>query len=283
MGNCNRCERERDARLECPACHERFCERHRAPAAHECAAVRTNDGDAVGVIEESDGSTGGVTDAAPGTGESTGDASVGETPAEMDFDPTEGLGRLLRIAGVFAVVLLVSVLAAGVLWAGPGGGVLDLLEDTGTAAAPAPDDLNVTQVELSIHEQTNHERRDAGAEPLAYDDELAAIGAYHSRDMGENDYSSHTSPEGETIDDRYRQFGYTCEKIGEALQWVDYDQVDWSGNPEEALARTVVANWMGSDLHRSFVLEGAWSRQGVGVHVTDSGQVYVTLNTCDGS
>lgn len=317
MGNCNRCEQETDARFECPACHERFCESHRAPGAHDCPAIRTDD--AGGTDEEPTGASGdapdaGATEAESTEAESTDDVSTAEASADagsvtaatpptrlytgsvevpsgpdgdggddpeddgrvggMYFDPIDGVGRELRIAGVFAAVLIVSLVAAGVLWGGSGGVF---------GGAPAPGQLNDTQVERLVHEHTNRERREAGVAPLAYDEELAAISQYHSRDMGANDYTSHTSPAGETTTDRYRQFGYACGTIGEVLQWIDYDRVDWSGDPESSLARTVVANWMSSDRHRSFVLNGSWSQQGVGVHVTDSGQVYVTQNTCGGS
>lgn len=318
MGNCNRCEQETDARFECPACHERFCERHRAPGVHDCPAIRTDD-DAGGTAEVPAGASGGASDAESTEAESTADVSAtdvstaeasvgggavdaatpptrlytgsvavpsgpdgddGDDPDEggpfggLDFDPTDGIGRPLRIAGVFAVVLLVSLVAAGVLWGGSGGVF---------GGAPAPGQLNDTQVERLVHEHTNRERREAGVDPLAYDEELAAISESHSRDMGANDYTSHTSPAGETTADRYRQSGYACGTIGEVLQWIDYDQVDWGGDPESSLARTVVANWMSSDRHRSFVLNGSWSRQGVGIHVTDSRQVFVTQNTCGGS
>jgi len=32
---------------------------------------------------------------------------------------------------------------------------------------------------------------------------------------------AHTSPDGETITDRYREFGYACGANGEVIQWLD--------------------------------------------------------------
>ncbi|MEF8843698.1 MAG: hypothetical protein V5A62_19080 [Haloarculaceae archaeon] len=48
----------------------------------------------------------------------------------------------------------------------------------------------------------------------------------------------------------------------------------------EALARAIVGNWIDSELHRPFALNDSWTRQGVGVHLADSGRVYVAQNTC---
>lgn len=287
MDDCSRCQRTTPALAECAECHEAFCRSHRGPTDHGCSAVRSGDGDGAArptgdptvLYSDHDGtSTDDEDDDPPGSDED-GD---GDGLAPMDFDPTLGIDRLLRTAVVVVVVLIVGFGAGGFLWLGPGG---DPVPGTDGAASPTGgadgEALNTTRVERLVHEGINRERRDAGVAPLEYDVELASISESHSRDMGERGYVGHTSPDGETTADRYREFGYACEATGEVLQWLDYGGID--GNGEAALARAVVRNWMGSDRHRSFVLNGSWSRQGVGVYLAGSGRVYVTQNTCAGA
>jgi uncharacterized protein YkwD len=111
--------------------------------------------------------------------------------------------------------------------------------------------------------------------PVEYDADLASIAEYHSCDMAERGYVNHTSPSGESIADRYREFGYACDTNGEVIQWLDYNELYRSG--KDALARTIDENWRDSELRRSFVMNGSRGRQGV--YVSDSGRVYVTQNT----
>ena len=297
MGNCSRCQRTTTLLVECSACHESFCEVHREPTDHDCREDSTGDGPATSDADPVGPADGDPTVLYPDevrTGARDEDESTdddGPVPAPMDFDPTAGITRLLRTAGVVVVVLVVGLASAGVLWMGPGPTALDdavadglpggVDTTTGTSADGAvADGLNTTRAERLIHEYTNRERREAGASTVEYDAELAEISEYHSRDMGQRSYVAHTNPDGETIADRYREFGYACDTNGEVIQWVDYAEVSGTGSDEEALARTVVENWMSSELHRSFVLNGSWSREGVGVYLTDSGRVYVTQNTC---
>jgi len=288
VDDCTRCQRTTTLLVECQECHQAFCEVHRSPRDHDCPASPDDDPNpASGPDHDSTDPTVlypddvGSLDRDPDDG--TADESGDEEPlAGMDFDPTLGITRLLRTAGVVAAVLVVGLSVGGFLWLGPGTGLLGS-DGVGAAqgASAGADDLNVTRAEHLIHEYTNRERRDADVPAVEYDADLASIAEYHSRDMAERDYVGHTNPDGESIADRYREFGYDCETNGEVIQWLEYDEVE--GRGAEAVARTVVENWMNSELHRSFVLNGSWGRQGVGVYVADSGRVYVTQNTCVGS
>ena len=287
VDDCTRCQRTTTLLVECQECHQEFCESHRSPKDHDCQGS-SDDPDAAGAPDHGTADPRvlypddvGSLDRDPDDG--TADESGDEEPLTgMDLDPTLGISRLLRTAGIVAAVLVVGLSVGGFLWLGPGTGLLD---GNGTGAAQGASaragDLNATRVEHLVHEYTNRERRDADVPAVEYDADLAAIAEYHSRDMAERDYVGHTNPDGESIADRYREFGYGCETNGEVIQWLEYDEVE--GRGAEAVARTVVENWMISELHRSFVLNESWGRQGVGVHVADSGRVYVTQNTCVGS
>jgi uncharacterized protein YkwD len=245
-------------------------------------------------------STGGDDSGDPGDPADSGDDAA---YAPMDFDPTVGITRAIRFGAVLALVLAVGLASAGFLWMNPGVGATDGVAPTDQssgvgevlgrfdgavdsllggalpgAGASGGDEIDSARVERLVHEYANRERREAGVDPVEYDAALAEIAAYHSRDMGQQGYVGHTSPDGESITDRFQRFGYACETNGEVIQWLDYDELERTG--EAAIAQVIVENWMDSDLHRSFVLDGSWERQGVGVYLADSGRLYVTQNTC---
>ena len=68
--------------------------------------------------------------------------------------------------------------------------------------------FRVSTLELKIHELINIEREKHGLKPLAYDKALALVARYHSGDMADRDYFSHTTPEGLEPMDRGFSFGY---------------------------------------------------------------------------
>jgi uncharacterized protein YkwD len=130
-----------------------------------------------------------------------------------------------------------------------------------------------TQVEHAIHNRVNQIRTDHGLSPLAYNGDLADVAAYHSDDMAEREYLSHTSPEGETMSDRYERFGITCQGWGENVLFNHA-----ANDTPAAAARQCVDQWMDSPGHRQNILSENWTAQGLGVAVTDDGRLYATQN-----
>lgn len=160
--------------------------------------------------------------------------------------------------------------------------------------APPADQINEQTIEQRIHAQVNHVRQERGLSQLQYDTALVAIARDHSNDMAERGYFSHYSPEGEDFSDRYDAAGYTCrveheDKIhrgGEnlALTYM-YRPVKMQGRQEQysnadELAAGVVRGWLNSPDHRENLLREAWEQEGIGVHITDDYQVFVTQNFC---
>lgn len=156
-------------------------------------------------------------------------------------------------------------------------------------------ELDRSRVEKLVHKYVNERRTDHGLGTLSFDTDLREIARYHSRDMAENDYFSHTSPDGESRADRYERFGYDCRAYitetryytgGENIAYTYYDtdvRTD-SGtvhhdNADE-LAAGIVSQWMNSRGHRENILTEAWNNEGIGVHVTSEGKVYATQNFC---
>jgi uncharacterized protein YkwD len=56
---------------------------------------------------------------------------------------------------------------------------------------------------------------------------------------------------------------------------------DW--NSMEMIAATTVRVWMGSEDHRRNILDGNYTRQGIGVAVAADDKVYITQLTCGGT
>ena len=144
-----------------------------------------------------------------------------------------------------------------------------------------------------VHIFVNHERTERGLNELSMDPELGLIARKHSEDMAQNRYFSHDSPNGDGPDERAAEAGYRCSGgyyigLGENIYqgWlyssVSYGyggtQYDWL-TPLE-IATDAVAGWMDSPGHRENILDASYVRTGVGVAVSDEGEVLFTQNFC---
>ena len=155
---------------------------------------------------------------------------------------------------------------------------------------------NAGNLASMIHELINEKRKENGLDSLHWDQQLETIALSHSRDMAQRDYFDHISPEGKDFADRYKEHGYTKETVvgdkvyvgGENLflnnvvESYTYDQVtseihEYVFNNLDRLARSTVDGWMESPGHRENIL-APFSREGIGVIVTDEGDVYITEN-----
>ncbi len=213
------------------------------------------------------------------------------------------LRLVLGVAKALLVVLVLSLLVAAVLQAGGVGidpGPAEELVVPGSDDGVAPGDpntsthsfddgdVNSTGIEREIHEQVNEHRTNRGLDPLAWDRTVASVSRAHSKDMADREYFSHTTPEGDGPHDRYREAGRGCSAYGENIA------MSWAGQPVEVggetttyetdqeVAQGLVRQWMESPSHRENMLHDRWESGGVGVYVTDDGQVYATHNFCRG-
>lgn len=227
---------------------------------------------------------------------------------------------LVRVAFVLAVVGFAATFAlGGVDVSGVATGLddtldsvsdIELLDGGGIEAKPMTanvtpsvpssnsTELNRTRLELLIHREVNEERIQHDRSKLAFDTELRAIARYHSADMARNNYFAHVAPDGETLGDRYRKFGYQCRVRvdmfqyatgGENILYTYYETPVVMGNetvfystPKE-LARGIVNGWMNSTPHRKNLLKPYWEREGIGVYIEQVNgrtRVYATQNFC---
>jgi uncharacterized protein YkwD len=111
---------------------------------------------------------------------------------------------------------------------------------------------------LDLHNQT---RARYGLPPLCVHPALTKAARSHSQDMLDRDYSSHTSPDGETVKERIERFGYTFSgysyyRYGENIYW-GYGS---SSGPDNAFDW-----WMSSSDHRANILNKDFRDIGIGV------------------
>jgi uncharacterized protein YkwD len=164
---------------------------------------------------------------------------------------------------------------------------------------PAGSEFNRENVEYLIHEHINEVRAERDLSRLSFDTGLREIARYHSEDMASSGYFAHTSPDGESMGDRYQKFGYQCQVSsggnqyttgGENLAKTYYQarislqngSTVYYDSPGE-LAQGVVQQWMNSEGHRENILKPYWENEGIGVTITEEDgatAVYVTQNFC---
>lgn len=209
----------------------------------------------------------------------------------------------LMWAGVVVVGLAVAVLAASVVAPGVVGSHLNespILESDGPSAPPeatVEEGYNLNKTERIFITLLNEERRSQDLEPVQQRDDLTDMGREHSQNMAENEYLGHTEPDGTSIEDRYRQRGLLpecelpskrggyypgAENVAEYYvdQTVRMETGDLYVNSEKDLAQGLFRSWMYSTGHRRAMLVYSADQAGLGLHITDRGKVYASLELC---
>lgn len=138
----------------------------------------------------------------------------------------------------------------------------------------------IEPVEGAIHETTNEVREEHGREPLRYDEGLAEIARFHSRNMAQEDFFRHTDHKNRSHRDRAELFGYTAGSLGENL----YKSGLREGWSIERIARRSVDRWLQSTSHRLTMLDESQTEAGVGAYITEKREILVTAlySTQDG-
>jgi hypothetical protein len=100
---------------------------------------------------------------------------------------------------------------------------------------------------------TNDERKDNNAPPLTENSLLALAAELKAKDMAENGYFAHTSPDGKTPWYWLKQVGYSYSYAGENLAVNFFDSED------------VARAWMNSPTHRANIVKDKYTEIGIGV------------------
>ncbi|MBD2868063.1 CAP domain-containing protein [Paenibacillus arenilitoris] len=122
---------------------------------------------------------------------------------------------------------------------------------TGTTN-PSTGTSNQSAFQSQVIDLVNQERAKAGLSALKSDSLLTKVATEKARDMDVNNYFSHTSPTYGSPFDMMRQFGVTYSYAGENI-------ASGQRTPQE-----VMNAWMNSSGHRANILNGNFTKIGVG-------------------
>jgi uncharacterized protein YkwD len=120
-------------------------------------------------------------------------------------------------------------------------------------------------IEQNMLVLVNAYRDEHGLAPLQSSTALMRAARDHSRDMAENDYFDHTSPDGEAFSQRLTRFGFRWTSAGETIAQA-------SGlSSSTAAATSAVTLWRQSPPHNRILLTGSFRSVGIGAWCTEDG------------
>ncbi|MBD0373030.1 MAG: CAP domain-containing protein [Pyrinomonadaceae bacterium] len=125
-----------------------------------------------------------------------------------------------------------------------------------------------SSLERRAFELVNAERRARGESQLAWDAQLSQLAREHSQDMARTGSLDHRGADGRDMAERARSFGIRGWRVlGENIAF------NQGFDDPSAFA---VQRWMGSSKHRANILNGQFTRTGIGVARAADGSIYFT-------
>lgn len=169
-------------------------------------------------------------------------------------------------------------------------------------ATPVPlaSTLDEAAIEEGVRAEINVRRDDREMQPLASGEVVREMARNHSRTMADEGNLTHDAG-GLTTMDRYEAFGlddrcrvpdnsYTGIRDGKALETLDRktagqnytfrDGRTATLDNETVAAQAVVDSWFTREQQRRKLLLQEASEAGVGVTITEAGEIYVTVDLC---
>jgi uncharacterized protein YkwD len=135
-------------------------------------------------------------------------------------------------------------------------------------ASPVGAAVVPTAQELRAFELVNAERVKNGLRPLVWDAALTRMARLYSEKMASQNFFSHKAPDGEGLRERSRASGIVgFKRLGENLAY--------NKGFADAVSCAVVG-WMRSEGHREHILDGEFTRSGMGIARSADGRVYFT-------
>lgn len=120
--------------------------------------------------------------------------------------------------------------------------------------------------ENQIFRVVNQERGRHHFAGLSWNDELAAVARAYSERMARDGFFDHYDPEGRTAIDR-------AEKV---RGWRFIGENLFVTESMPGLASFALRGWLGSETHRTNLLDPQWTSTGVGVAEDGNGDIYIT-------
>lgn len=125
-----------------------------------------------------------------------------------------------------------------------------------------------TSLELKTFEMINAERAKNNLKPLVWDPELTRMARLYSEKMASQNFFAHKAPDGEGLRERSRASGIVgFKRLGENLAY---------NKGFADAASCAVVGWMRSEGHREHILDGEFTRSGLGIARSEDGRVYFT-------
>ena len=176
------------------------------------------------------------------------------------------MGCMKRVISRIGVILVSLILFALVLTVAGANSILSCSVSI-KSAGQITSGQDIGNVETDFLVLVNAERSSLGKNSLTVDSALGNAAYLHSKDMGDNNYFSHTSQDGRTFDQRIAAAGYTnYYSLGENIAYA-------YGSPSAA---QVFAMWKNSPGHYANMI-GDFKDAGLGVY-TVNGRTYYTLD-----
>lgn len=124
------------------------------------------------------------------------------------------------------------------------------------------------RLEKKVFDLINEQRTENGLQKLDWSDEVAEIARFHSENMANFSFFSHTDLDGLMVNERADLLGVKkWRAIGENIAFNRGYR-----NPAES----AVQRWMQSPSHRENLLNNRWQESGIGIAVTEDGTYYFT-------
>ncbi len=137
-----------------------------------------------------------------------------------------------------------------------------------TSAVSSNAFAGASSLERRAFDLVNAERNARGEAPLVWDAELSRMARQHSMDMARSGFLDHRGPDGRDMADRARAMGIRGWRVlGENIAF------NQGFDDPSAFA---VQRWMGSTQHRANILNGQFTRTGIGVARAADGSIYFT-------
>jgi uncharacterized protein YkwD len=124
----------------------------------------------------------------------------------------------------------------------------------GLPKLPSNHPINVqASAEQKILELMNAKRTEAGLQPLTMDNTLVQVARYKSNNMIQNNFFSHTNPDGTKWTNWLQAIGYKYTTTGENIAYNTSDPVE------------LFTQWWNSPGHRANMMNASYTKVGIGV------------------
>jgi uncharacterized protein YkwD len=127
----------------------------------------------------------------------------------------------------------------------------------GTWTPNVPATPEIAALEKRLFALLNRDRKNAGLGPLSYDERLADIARFHSKDMQVNAFFGHESPKTGMLEDRMVRAGYLATEMRENVA-------------QAASVESAAKNLLDSPGHRKNILSTTVTHVGIGIVKGDS-------------